>query len=177
MRHFVKSVICSTFCNVKLRNMNIAPLCTFFVVRFLERTAIVPIKRALIDLYNRDKACAVWDGKLLSEFNLGEFHYSEDSLLYLLFSSAAYLCSIVSCDYSNTVFLFMFLSSQTGGKNWKWLRLLFHTVQRLNKVLYVPLLLWFRCSKNKRRICYCTYKVGQLLEQFLLCISDFSIMK
>jgi hypothetical protein len=149
----------------------------FCIVSFLEQRAIVLVKRALIDLHNRDKICAVWDGKLLSEFNLGEFHYSEDSFLCLLFSSAAYLCSIVSCDYSNTVFLFMFLPSQTAWKNWKLLRLFVHTVQRLNKVLYVPLFLWFRCSKNKRRICYCTYKVRQLLEQFLLSIPDFSIRK
>lgn len=60
-----------------LNIMNIAPLCTFCAMRFIEQTAIVLIK-STIGLHNRDKLNAVWDGKLLFVFNLGELRYSED---------------------------------------------------------------------------------------------------
>jgi hypothetical protein len=174
MRHLVQSVICSTFCHVKLYEH--CPTVHFFVSCFSENKQRLFLLRALIDLHNRDKEYSVWEGKLLFEFNLSEFHYSENSLLYLLFSSAAYLCSIISCDYSNTVFFFMFLPSQISRKNWKSLRLFFHTVQRLNKVLYFPLF-FLNSGAAKTKGESFTYKVRKLLQQILLCIPDFSIKK
>jgi hypothetical protein len=47
-----------------LNNMNIAPLCTFCIMRFVEQTAIILIK-SINGLQNPDKLYAVWDTKLL----------------------------------------------------------------------------------------------------------------